>query len=139
VQVVLDWDSMRPDWPGCELPSLITTISSEDTVQDLTLDGSVMFGDVLVATGTGRAAPDPAAGSGVPAMNIWIRVQLHGVHLLGAAESCNPDAWLTVWEKELHFSDDSQHLTRVAEMSQAQRQHARHAKVWVIAHLPQQL
>jgi hypothetical protein len=73
----------------------------------------------------------PVAGNRVPAVNLWVRVQLRGVHLLGAAESCNTDTWLTVWEKELHFSDDSQHLLRVVEMSQAQKQYARHAKVCI--------
>lgn len=134
MQVILDWDhSTKPDWLGCELPSLITTVADECTVQPLSCDGSVAFGDVLVATGTGRVAPDPVAGNRVPAVNLWVRVQLRGVHLLGASESCNTDAWLTVWEKELHFSDDSQHLLRVVEMSQAQKQHARHAKVCIMA------
>ena len=36
-----------------------------------------------------------------------------------------------VWEKELLFSDDSQHLARVAQMSQAQRKHADQAQVWM--------
>ena len=132
IQVVLDWDdATRPTWPGCELP-ILETSHSAGPMRPLSPDGSIGFGDVLVATGTGRVAREPGAGSAaVAAVTCRVKVQLKGVELLGA-EGVDFREWLTVWEKELLFSDDAATVARVAEMSQAQKRHAAHAKVRTI-------
>ena len=135
--MVLEWEEgIAPTWSGCDLPALVTSAGAPPRVP-FALDGSAAFGDVSAAEGSGRVAPDPAAGAdAAQAVTCRIKVQLFGVQLRDDSqmEACNSgggDEWLTVWEKEVVFSDDSAHVARVAQMSQAQRQHAQQAKVRV--------
>lgn len=129
--MALEWDdACMPTWPGCELPSLITSNDAPPALP-ISADGAAHFGDVLVATGSGRVAPDPSAPPNAPAaVTCRLRVQLSGVLLGGDGGGGGAEVWETVWEREVLFSDDSAHLARVAEMSQAQRQHAAEAQVW---------
>jgi hypothetical protein len=130
-QVLLTWDeASTPSWPGCVLPTLVTTFDAPPLLP-VSVDGSIAFGDVVVATGTGRVTPDPSAGPGATAvLNCRVKVQLRRVDLGDAgAESSREGGWLTVWEKEILFSDDASHLTKVAVMSQAQQKYAVQAKV----------
>lgn len=133
MQVVLEWDEeTMPTWPGCELPALESSRAG-GTRRAFALDGVVGFGDVLVATGTGRVAPDPAAAAAAAAgVNCRIRVCTRGVALGGPEGGVDVAQWQTIWEKEFFFSDDAQRVARVAELSQAQQRHALEAKVCML-------
>lgn len=127
VQVELSWQGERPPQDGCELPRLLTS-SGAAPQKAVDLNGAATFGDIVVEAGSGRAARDAAAGAGaVAAMNLDLRVQVAGVAL--DDEEGAAGGWQTVWEKEILFTDDTQHLARVVEYSQAQRKHAAQAQV----------
>jgi hypothetical protein len=128
LQVVLEWDeSARPAWPGCELPQLVTAAGAAARVP-VSTGGLAAFGDVSAAEGSGWLVPDPDGADGAAAaVTCRIKVQLKGVVLGGDEQAAK--GWVVIWEKEMLFSDDSQHLANVAMMSQAQRKHAVQAKV----------
>ena len=131
MQVLLEWDDeSRPTWTGCALRALESSRAG-GTRCGVALDGSVDFGDVLVATGTGRVRPDPAAEAAAPpGVNCRIRVQVRGIALAGMeAAGMALSEWTMIWEKEMLFSDDAARAARVAELSQAQRRHAVQARV----------
>lgn len=128
--MALCWQEAGPPHGGCELPRLLTS-SGAAPRKPVDLNGAASFGDIVVEAGSGRAERDAAGGPGaVAAMNLDVRVQLAGVQLDEEEVAAGEEGgWQTVWEKELLFSDDSQHLARVAEFSQVQRKHTAQAQV----------
>ena len=98
----------------------------------LSAEGLARFGDVSVAQGTGKLVPDPAGSDATaPAITLRIAVQLRQVPLAGAEQHPLAEGgWLTVWEKEIVFSDDGPYAARVAAMSQMQRKHVADVQVW---------
>lgn len=129
LQVVVCWQEASAPQDGCELPRLLTS-SGAAPQKPVDMNGAVTFGDIVIDAGSGRAQPDPAAGTdAVAAMNLDIKVQLAGVRLDEEEGGAEQDGWQTVWEKEMLFTDDTQHLARVVEYTQAQRKHAAQAQV----------
>lgn len=136
VQVELSWQGDGAPQAGCVLPRLLTS-SGAAPQKAVDLNGAATFGDIVVEAGSGRAARDEAAGaSAVAAMNLDVRVQVAGVALDDEEGAADAGGWQTVWEKEILFTDDTQHLARVAEFSQAQRKHAAQAQVCASAGPP---
>eukprot|EP00892_Ulva_mutabilis_P012666 jgi/Ulvmu1/9772/UM056_0012.1 len=131
VRVVLCWQEGSAQQDRCELPRLLTS-SGVAPQKEVNMNGAVSFGDIVVDEGSGRAQPNPAAGSdAVAAMNLDIKVQLVGVQLdeeEGGQGGVEEGGWQTVWEKEVMFSDDAQHMARVVEYTQVQRKHAAQAQ-----------
>lgn len=135
MQVALQWGpEAEPTWPGCELPQLALPSGQLPHLQ-LTGEGLARFGDVSVVRGSGKVAPDPAGDSAAAAaVTLHIAVQLRQVQLAGAEQHALAEGgWLTVWEKEIVFSDDGQFAERVALMSQVQRKHVANVQVRVPA------
>jgi hypothetical protein len=130
MQVVLSWQEGGESASlGCELPHLVTSAGAEP-VKALDMSGAVSFGDILIAEGSGKVPLDASNGTGTPAaVNLCVKVQVFGVQFEADASEAGGDGWSTVWEKELLFTDDAQHMTRIAEYTQAQRKHALQAQV----------